>query len=453
MDRHSGLPRATGMETAAFLIDVFLPNVAKGPIIRRPKAVALAERLGLDDRAVRRVKKLAGKYRAGPLLLRLPFRKQAVVLQPGHLHYVLINSPEPFSPASSEKKAALAHFEPRNVLISQGPERTVRRALQEQVLDTHSPVHRLASSFVPVIRQEAAQLLDDIDRKGPAGSSELVWDDFIESWYRVVRRTVFGDSARDDHELTDMIAQLRKHGNWSFLKAPDRKLRARFLQRVQDRMDAAEPGSLAHAMVNLSSHQDAAPAEQIPQWLFAFDPAGMATFRTLALLSTHSEQYGRAQTEIREDTTGREQLPYLRACVLESLRLWPTTPMILRQSIREVQWPDGTMPRNCGVLIYAPYFHRDETNLPHAHSFRPDRWLNETEDTDWPMVPFSEGPVICPGRQLVLMMTSAMLSSLLENQSFTLISAHHISPQGPLPGTLNNYSLRFTAQDQNRQET
>ncbi|WP_215051185.1 hypothetical protein [Arthrobacter sp. ISL-28] len=310
------------METAAFLIDVFLPNVAKGPIIRRPKAVALAERLGLDDRAVRRVKKLAGKYRAGPLLLRLPFREQAVILQSGHLHYALINSPEPFSPASSEKKAALSHFEPRNVLISQGPERTVRRALQEQVLDTHSPVHRLASSPIPVIRQEAAQLLADLDPKGTAENSELVWDDFIESWYRVVRRTVFGDSARDDHELTDMIARLRQHGNWSFLKAPDRKLRARFLQRVQNRMDGAEPGSLAHAMVNLPSRQDA-PAEQIPQWLFAFDPAGMATFRTLALLSTHSEQYGRAQTEIREETTGREQLPYLRACVLESLRLCP----------------------------------------------------------------------------------------------------------------------------------
>lgn len=442
MERHNGLPRATVLETAAFLIDVFLPNVAKGPIIRRPKAVALAGRLGLDDRAVRRVKKLADKYRRGPLLLRLPFRQQAVVLRPGHLHYVLINSPEPFSPASSEKKAALAHFEPRNVLISQGPERTVRRALQEQVLDSHSPVHRLASSFVPIISQEAAQLLDGVDGKGPDGSSELVWDDFITSWYRVVRRTVFGDSARDDQELTDMIAQLRKNGNWSFLKTPDQKLRAKFLQRVQDRMDAAEPGSLAHTLANLPHHKDAAPAEQIPQWLFAFDPAGMATFRTLAVLATHSEQYARAQTEVREDATGGQHLPYLRACVLESLRLWPTTPMILRQTTSEVQWPEGTMPKNCGVLIYAPYFHRDWTNLPHAHSFWPERWINETGDADWPMVPFSEGPVTCPGRQLVLMMTSAMLSALLGNRNFTLGSTHDLSP-GALPGTLNNYSLRF----------
>lgn len=447
MERHNGLPRTTRWETAAFLIEVFLPTLAKGPIIRRPKAVALAGRLGLDDRAVRRMKKLAGKYRAGPLLLRLPFRKQAVVLQPEHLHTVLANSPDPFSPASSEKKAALAHFEPRNVLISQGPERTIRRALQEQVLDTHSPVHRLASSFLPVIHEEAAQLLDDLDGKSPEVKRELMWDDFIESWYRVVRRTVFGDSASDDHELTDMIAELRKDGNWSFLKAPDRKLRARFLQRIQHRMDTADPGSLAHTMAGLSTHAHAVPAEQIPQWLFAFDPAGMATFRTLALLSTHPEQYGQVQAEIREDSTGGQQLPYLRACVLESLRLWPTTPMILRQSTREVQLSDGTLPGNCGILIYTPYFHRDESHLPHAHSFHPEDWL-DAEDRDWPIVPFSEGPVICPGRQLVLMMTSAMLSSLLNKRSFTVASAHSLSPHTPLPGTLNNYSLRFSTQGQ-----
>ncbi|WAP50687.1 hypothetical protein OL239_11695 [Arthrobacter sp. ATA002] len=56
MESSNTLPRATVRETAAFLVEVFLPTVAKGPIIRRPRAVALAGRLGLDERAVRRVK-------------------------------------------------------------------------------------------------------------------------------------------------------------------------------------------------------------------------------------------------------------------------------------------------------------------------------------------------------------------------------------------------------------
>ncbi|CCQ44603.1 cytochrome P450 family protein [Pseudarthrobacter siccitolerans] len=444
MPRRTGLPKATASESAAFLFDVFLPTVAKGPIIRRPKMEAGAERLGLDDRAARRMAKLAGKYRKGPLLLRIPGRPQAVVLQPDHLHYVLANSPEPFSPASSEKKAALAHFEPRFVLISEGRERTARRALQEQVLDTHSPVHRLAATFLPIVQEEAGQLLQGIKDGRPEGSSELGWDNFIQSWYRVVRRTVFGDQARDDHELTNMLASLRKNANWSFLKPKDTGLRTRFLTRLTDRLKHAEPGSLGFSMAKMHPGQEAAPVDQVPQWLFAFEPAGMATFRTLALLATHPGHIARAREEVQQDATEYQHLPFLRACVLESLRLWPTTPMILRQTTREVQWPDGDMPAGCGVLIYAPYFHRDEANVPQAHSFKPERWLDRDGNEDWPLVPFSEGPVVCPGRQLVLMLTSAMLASLIGETTFTLSSSHALSPGTRLPGALNNFSLSFT---------
>jgi cytochrome P450 len=444
MKHGMGLPRATALESAAFLLDVFLPTAAKGPLIRRPKAEAGAERLGLDDRAVRRMVKLARKYRRGPLMLRLPGRQQAVVLHPEHLHYVLANSPEPFSPASSEKKAALAHFEPRFVLISEGPERTARRALQEQVLDAHSPVHLLAGSFLPIIREECEQLLQSAGNGSASDSFELDWDDFIQAWRRMVRRTVFGDKARDDHELTGMLDELRGNANWSFLKRQDTKLRAEFLARVDDRLKNAEPGSLAFVMASIHPGQDVAPVDQVPQWLFALETSGLATFRTLALLATHSEQLAAASAEVQEDETEHRHLPFLRACVLESLRLWPTTPVILRQTTREVQWPDGDMGSGCGVLIYVPYFHRDEDHVPQAHSFVPERWLGRNDNEDWPLVPFSAGPVFCPGRQLALMLASAMLACLIEKGSFSLSSRHALNAQSRLPGELNNYSLRFT---------
>jgi gluconate kinase len=38
--------------------------------------------------------------------------------------------------------------------------------------------------------------------------------------------------------------------------------------------------------------QRTAAAQQVPQWLFAFDPAGIATFRAVALLAAHLEQMG-----------------------------------------------------------------------------------------------------------------------------------------------------------------
>src|SRR4051794_12769659 len=158
------LSRGAVRETAAFIAEVLVPTVAKGPLLRRPAAVRLAERLGLDARAVRRIQKLHARHPGGPLLLRLPFRRQALALAPEHVRKVLEQSPEPFAVASSEKRAALAHFEPGNVPVSHGPERSARRALHDRVLDSGHPVHLLAGHFLPAVEHEAAGLLQRAER-------------------------------------------------------------------------------------------------------------------------------------------------------------------------------------------------------------------------------------------------------------------------------------------------
>ncbi|PPB50460.1 cytochrome P450 [Arthrobacter pityocampae] len=431
------LPTASAPDTARLLLGVLLPTIVKGPIIRRPWAVGLAARLDLDTRAVGIVRSIHAKHPAGPLMLKLPIRRQAIVLAPEDANTVLARSPEPFTPASSEKRAALSHFQPANVLITRGPLRTVRRALQEQVLDTDHPVHHLADRFVPVVEEEMLELL-----AGAVRSGSLPWDDFLDAWYRVVRRVVFGDHARDDKDLTAMVIRLRKDGNWAFLKPVRTKTRRRFLARITEELANAEPGSLAAVMAAAPKGDGAEPADQVPQWLFAFDPAGMATFRALTVLATHPEAMAAARREVDGDTSGRRVLPYLRAAILESLRLWPTTPMILRQTTQPVQWERGLMPADCGVLVYAPYFHRDERSLRSAHSFSPERWLTE-EDDGWPLVPFSDGPVVCPGKQLVLLVTSAALAALVAGHDFRVEEGQALDPERPLPGTMDNYSVRL----------
>lgn len=436
MSAEGSLPYLSVRETAAFLATVFLPTLAKGPIVRRPRMVALAEKLRLDDRAVATFTNLAERHR-GPALLKIPVRRQALVFQPQDVHRILADTPDPFSPASSEKKAALSHFQPRNSLISSGPDRTARRALHDQVLDSGSPVHALAGSFLPLVAEEAADLLRTAQQQG-----ELSWDEFIRSWYRLVRRVVFGDVQADNNELTDMLATLRSDGNWAFLKPKNRRLRADFLAGVERALKAAPPGSLASLMAG-KQPEKAAPVDQVPQWLFAFDPAGMATFRTLAAVLAHEGVLSAVRSEIAEHRENREYLPQLRACVLESLRLWPTTPMVLRETTRRVPWAAGDMPAPCGVLIYAPFFHRDERTVPNPHAFTPQRWLDDDDGGEWALIPFSEGPAACPGRHLVLMLTSAFLSHLLEGDSLQRESSHRLTAGGRMPGTLDNYSLRF----------
>jgi len=430
------LPQASILDTIALGLEVFAPSVAKGAIIRRPRVVGMAERLALDRRAVQRMQKLRNKYGEGPLMLRLPLRKQAVVLAPAHVHRVLNESPEPFSPASSEKRAALSHFEPKGVLISQGEQRTERRAYNEAVLDHRQAVHSLVDSFLPKVGEEAGRMLAIARRRG-----ELDWDAFARGWYRLVRRVVFGESAADDQELNDLTVKLRRNANWAVFHPKDRTAQAQFFERIATYLARAEPGSLAGMMAGMQTTPDTAPAQQVPQWLFAFDAAGMTTFRALALLATHPDQAVRARKDMRSDP-GRQHLPFLRATVEEAVRLWPTTPMILRQTTRDTQWDNGSMPAGTGVLVYAPFFHRDDQRLPHADLFTPELWLKERSDKDWPLVPFSEGAASCPGRNLVLLLASNMLAALLDGRSVELAPGRRLDP-AKLPGTLDNYTLRF----------
>ena len=223
----------------------------------------------------------------------------ALILDPDDVHRVLEEAPEPFAPAETLKRHTLSHFEPKVALISHGAERAQRRRLNEQALESDSPVHRMAESFLPVVQEEATGLLDQLR----AGDGALRYQPFFDAWSRVVRRVVLGDSARDDTGLTELTEKLRARGNWAFLRAVDRDGRAALLDQVQAALDRAEPGSLAGFMGQQPQGPESEPVQQVPQWLFAFDPAGMATFRALALLVSHPDRIDAARQEIGEPRT------------------------------------------------------------------------------------------------------------------------------------------------------
>jgi cytochrome P450 len=436
----SGVARASAADTAKLAATVLAPLLATGVIVRRPRVMELAEKMQLDGPAVRLFADLRSRYGPGPLRVDLPGRSIILPLSPEDVSRVLDGSPEPFTPANLEKRAALAQFQPHGVLISHGEVRTDRRRFNEAVLETDQPVHHLSDAVVAVVRQEARGMLSMASAAGHLG-----WDDFAEGWWRIVRRVVFGEGARDDHVLTDQLKRLRAAGNWSVLSPQRTRLREAFLGRLRGHLDRAEPGSLAHLVVTMPSVHGVDPAGQVPHWLFAFDAAGMATFRTLALLATHETQELAAR-EDSADPAAPAQRARLRAALLDSLRLWPTTPAILRDSTTDTDWGGVVVPEGSAFLVYTPFFHRDEATLPFAHQFEPDIWLDGRAAEYPALVPFSAGPAGCPGRNLVLFTTSTLLASFLDGHRFRLVSGPRLAPERPLPFTINNFGLDFAVE-------
>jgi cytochrome P450 len=449
-DRHGSLATAGLKDRIAFIAEVVAPTLAKGPLVRRPRVVSVAERLDLDARAVRRMAALRDAYGDGPLLVPVPGRTHAVILSPSDALRVLEETPDPFMPATDEKRAALAHFEPKVSLASRGAERVDRRRFNDRVLENDRPVHSMAEAMLPVVEEEAARLLRRAGRR-------LDWDAFIASWYRVVRRIVLGGEAGDDHELTDILETLRRKGNRVYLARKRRDLLDRFRARVENHLDRAEPGSLAERIAALPKSDATAPADQVAHYLFAFDPGGMATFRALALLAAHPGAVDRSRDEVAaaDAGAGRAMLPFLRATLLESLRLWPTTPVILRQASRDVDFGGGTLPEGANVIVYAPFFHRDDA-LPFAHRFAPELWLADAIPAEGParrvstaraapfaLVPFSFGPGRCPASDLVPLIASAMLAAIVAARVPRLADPQVLRTDAPLPSLLDNYRLAF----------
>jgi cytochrome P450 len=446
---HAAIPTASVAETLSIVSSVIAPTAAKGVIVRRRGVLSIADALDFDARAVRAMQRLRDHHGRGPVMLRIPLRHQAVVLHPCDVRDILEQTPEPFATATMEKRGALAHFEPKGALISHGADRAERRRFNEDVLEHERQMHHLAEHFARIVEREARNLLGEIPHRGV-----LSWNHFAEYWFRIVRQVVFGPSARDDHELREMIDTLRAHGNWAHLSPRRTELREKLLDRIRHYIDRAEDGSLAAVIAQYPENERTAPEHQVPQWLFAFDPAGMTTFRALALLAAHPEYSQRAREESTQRDKEHEPLPTIRAAALEALRLWPTTPLVLRETTRDVEWETGIIPAKTSIIIFAPFFHRDEQRLAYADRFAPEIWMEDGQNAindrgremgpqDWPLIPFSRGPGICPGRNIVLLTSSAFIATVLPERTFRLAQPSRLDPNRPLPATLNHFSLRF----------
>ncbi len=216
----SGLPAA--------LADLGLAPVASGVIARRRSMMPWLERVHADTRAIRRMHRLRDEFGPGPVELVLPGRRVLVPLVPDDAARVLADGPRPFHPANREKVAALRTFQPHGVLISDTAAREDRRRINEQALDTGTPLHHLAEPFVGVVADEAREQV-----RSAVDCGRLDADRFIAAWWRLVRRVVLGRRGRQDELVTDRLWRLRSAGNWSYPARPHRRLRELFYEHPQ----------------------------------------------------------------------------------------------------------------------------------------------------------------------------------------------------------------------------
>src|SRR4051812_17793448 len=104
--------RLSGISALMALTDLGFSSVAAGAIARRRAVVALLEKTQADKRALTRMHQLRREFGSGPVELAIPGRRFIIILEPADVQRVLDETPDPFHPASWEKRHALEKFQP-----------------------------------------------------------------------------------------------------------------------------------------------------------------------------------------------------------------------------------------------------------------------------------------------------------------------------------------------------
>ncbi|KAE8375833.1 cytochrome P450 [Aspergillus bertholletiae] len=127
-----------------------------------------------------------------------------------------------------------------------------------------------------------------------------------------------------------------------------------------------------------------------------------------------------------------KHLPYLRACLDESLRLTPPNTM----SVNRLTPPEGMsimghwIPGNTTVHSPPYAMHRHVDVFPNPESFDPARWLmDDAKDLQPYFITFSAGARGCIGRNITYLEQTVVLASLLHRYDFELLDEDWVLDQ------------------------
>lgn len=97
------------------------------------------------------------------------------------------------------------------------------------------------------------------------------------------------------------------------------------------------------------------------------------------------------------------EMPFVQACVNETLRLYPVLGIITREVAEDYTLPTGLhLEKGTRVHIPVYYIQRNPKHFPKPDEFRPERFYGDEEKniTPYTFMPFGEGSRICIGEFL-----------------------------------------------------
>jgi cytochrome P450 len=429
-----GLPSASLVEAVGIIATGVIPALVRGLFSPRRGAMRLLTALDADRRAVAALSKVRGKHDGQGV--RLLGGRLVVLWGAGAIREVLDHSADVYASDAGAKAKGMAHFQPEALTLSRGEEWRDRRTFNEAVLAASERVHPFARRFVAVVEDEVERLPLD---------ATLRWRDWEGLFDRITLRVIFGDGARDEQALTGLLEKLMGESNRLVGLKPSGDY-YEFYGALERHLIDPAPESLIARIADAPHHDTTRVVHQIPHWMFAMrDTLGANVYRALAAIVADPEVERRVRDELAgadlSDPGAVDGLRYLEGCLHEAMRLWPTTPLLARETTRETVLSGEQIDEGTQVMMLNVFNHRDGEHVENADRLDPERWRADAKDYRFNHL--SNGTQDCPGGPLVLLLGKAVVARILDRYRLTLERPETLKPGQPLPYMLNFFETCF----------
>ena len=238
------------------------------------------------------------------------------------------------------------------------------------------------------------------------------WRRFVpKSWLKAGRRRTAEARATLDRIVYDLIRQKREAG------AQGDDLVSRLLAARGD--DGAE---MSDTQVR---------DEAVTMVVAGHETTALVLTFAAMLLSDHAQSVApRLRQELDAVLGGRSpglddmvRLPYTRAVVLETMRLYPPAYIIGRQVEQTIALGGFRVDPGDQLLVAQWVLHRDARWFEQPMEFRPERWLGDLEKQlpEHAYLPFGGGPRICIGQHFAMMEAVLCLATLMQRVTLTSV--------------------------------
>lgn len=204
---------------------------------------------------------------------------------------------------------------------------------------------------------------------------------------------------------------------------------------VKERRESHSPGDPKHGDFLDFMLSNGFSDIQIDYMLLEIIPAGLGTLTTtvewaMAELLENKEIMKRLHEELQTITNSHSikesqviQLPFLNACIKETLRLHPPIPFLPHCAHETCLVMNYTIPKNSLVFVNVWALGHDPLIWDNPFVFKPERFLTSNLDfkgQDFEFLPFGAGRRMCPGLPFAAKEVHLIVASLIYNFKWAL---------------------------------